>query len=211
MVKKSIFLLVIIADIMISAIVYASNVNNELSKNLLRMHIISNSNQEADIKIKNMVRDKVIRIIRDSNYKDKSEVICDLRNTEKQLNEYLKSLSKDFKLTVRYCISDFPQKKYNNLVMPSGKYECIKIVIGEGKGENWWCIAYPPLCFTQKVLGELDEKGEKELYEKLPDELYSMIHLQDTEYVIKFKTVDILNSLLLKLENYIKNGEISKY
>jgi stage II sporulation protein R len=62
-----------------------------------------------------------------------------------------------------YENSYVPTKEYKSVLLPQGYYNCLKVVLGDGVGENWWCIAYPPLCYTESMFGDLSENGIEEL------------------------------------------------
>ena len=195
MIGKKTLMLIVIFDIIIVGFIWANTITNELSGELLRLHIISNSNSQEDTKIKLSVRDEVIKIIRDTKYQNKKEVIDDLKKTENKVKDYLKKNGINYGCRIDFLKASFPAKRYNNILMPSGRYECIKVVLGEGAGENWWCIAYPPLCFTQTVSGYLNDEGERQLSDKLSQETFSIIHADTAEYKIRFKTIDVINSI----------------
>ena len=67
----------------------------------------------------------------------------------------------DIKVGIEY--SKFPTKQYSNVVLPSGEYKALRIIIGSGKGKNWWCVMFPPLCFVDEENGIIDEATDKKL------------------------------------------------
>ncbi len=160
--------------------VYADNIRTDLSENLLRLHVIANSNSKEDQDIKLKVRDEILKVTSDVPDKTKLDTV---------VNETLASLGADYKgetsLTRRYV----PEKEYKSIRLPEGVYNCINVVLGEGKGENWWCVAYPPLCFTEEVFGELSEDGKLLLENKLSKESFRAI-IYDGDVNIRFKLVD---------------------
>ena len=194
--KKIFWVILIVCDVIIVAFVYSKTINSELSNNLLRLHVIANSNSEYDISLKYEVRDKINEWIAEEHFSDKEEVVDKLFTIENKVNEYLLKKDAEYGCDIIYTVSDFPKKQYDNIVMPSGKYECIKAVLGEGKGDNWWCIAYPPLCFTESVTGALSEKGDNELKAELSEDAYEIIHSSKTKYKIKFFAVDLINKYI---------------
>ena len=157
--KKISLLSILIADLFLCAVVYSTSVTENLSDNLLRLHIIANSDSKNDQDIKLLVRNKIINSIEDTNYKNKKQIVMNLEQLTGDIDEYLKQIDADYRCKIDYCISNFPQKQYADISMPSGKYECIKVILGEGAGKNWWCVAYPPLCFTENSLGIVSDEG----------------------------------------------------
>lgn len=189
--RNKIFVIIAVINILICTVAYAKDINRELSHNLLRLHIIANSNSEYDQSIKIKVRDELIKGFNKSEIGSREDVIKNLEITDSAINRFLKNNSVDYGCTISYEKSQFPKKDYEDISMPSGEYECVKVVLGKGTGENWWCIAYPPLCFTNSAVG----KADTQIGTLLDEDTYNIITSQENEYKIKFKIVDIINSL----------------
>ena len=84
-------------------------------------------------------------------------------------------------------------KFYGDIMLPSGKYRALKITIGEGAGENWWCVMYPPMCNIENLT---IESGKDKLKNALDSDEYRMISSFSAPCRIRFKIVDLVNSLL---------------
>lgn len=173
------FLLITFSVFAISG-VYAESVHTDLSDNLLRLHIIANSNSRHDQDIKLAVRDAILK-----NTKENS----DLNNLDNIVSSTLRNMGVDYSFKVRISKTHVPEKQYKNIRLPEGTYSCINIVLGNGNGENWWCVAYPPLCFTESVFGELSESGKLLLENKLSKESFRAI-IYDGKVNIRFKLID---------------------
>jgi stage II sporulation protein R len=102
-----------------------------------------------------------------------------------------------------YCVNatvdklSFPTKTYGDISLPSGRYMALRIEIGSGKGENWWCVMYPPLCLTDGILSCPDESKNK-LKSSLTDEEYRLVTKEDSDRLpveIRFKIVEIFQKL----------------
>lgn len=193
--RKLFFFLLLLCDVLFSCVVYSQSVNTELSENLLRLHIIANSDNESDIKVKYEVRDEILKMVDGGKYENKEMVIGEIKSIEDKINDYLGIVGVNYECRIVCTISPFPTKKYNNILMPSGEYSCIKVILGEGRGENWWCVAYPPLCFTESVIGNISKEGETELKERLSAKTYDLIR-NTSENEIRFLSVDIVNRLI---------------
>ena len=87
-----------------------------------------------------------------------------------------------YKSSASVTVTDFPEKSYGEYTFPAGKYQALQIVIGEGKGQNWWCVLYPNLCFTDSLRAVVPEEGKEQLKEVLTEEEYEEI----TEVKIKW-------------------------
>ncbi|MCG0276975.1 MAG: stage II sporulation protein R [Thermanaeromonas sp.] len=128
--------------------------------NLIRLHVIANSDTPEDQNLKLKVRDAII--------KKAGEELAKAREPEearKWLAENLPGLvwvaqqelkKEGYTYSVRAQVGDFnfPTRSYRELVLPAGRYEALRLIIGEGKGENWWCVLFPPLCLVDVAEGE---------------------------------------------------------
>lgn len=160
--------------------VYADNIRTDLSENLLRLHVIANSNSEVDQDIKLAVRDEILKVA--TSVPDKTQI-------DTVVNKTLEELGADYTGKTSVVRTFVPEKEYKNIRLPEGVYNCINVTLGDGKGENWWCVAYPPLCFTEEVFGELSEDGKLLLENKLSKESFRAI-IYDGKVNIRFKLVD---------------------
>lgn len=192
--RKIILLVLLICEIMMMGKVYSKNITDEISDSILRMHILANSDKECDQNIKIKVRDYVIEYINDKNIENKSDVIESITDIKKDIDNLLKENGFEYKSEIFISNSEFDTRTYSNISIPAGNYQALKIVLGEGKGKNWWCVAYPPLCFTESVTGKISSKGNKLLRESLNNESYNIIKNKNIEYRIKFKSVELINS-----------------
>lgn len=146
--------------------VYAYGVQADLSEGLLRMHIIANSNSDADQSIKFAVRDEIT---------GSSDSVSDLSKINSSANLALSRLGAEYGARTELERTYVPEKEYKNIRLPEGMYTCVKVILGEGQGENWWCIAYPPLCFTEEVFGEMTAEAEALLKNQLDEESFRAI------------------------------------
>lgn len=148
---------------------------------LIRFHVIANSDSTADQELKLKVRDAVLREIgpKLENAKSKEE-------SEHILNEnlnFIKSTAEkeiirnngNYPVSVILGKSIFPVKMYNNITLPAGQYDALKIVIGDGEGKNWWCVMFPPLCFIDITRGVTSEESENRLKTVLDTDEYDSI------------------------------------
>lgn len=122
---------------------------------LIRLHILANSNSERDQMIKYCVRDSIIERMNGEFGEAKSlgesrEILLkNLEQLEREAQSVLKEHGSSEEVKAYYGMFDFPTKYYGSIVLPAGRYEAIKLVLGEGKGANWWCVLFPPLCFVE--------------------------------------------------------------
>lgn len=196
--KKLLLSVILIYEVFMIGNVYSQNITDEISDKLLRMHILANSNSEYDQNIKIMVRDFVIEQIKEKEFKKKSDIIKSVEYLKDEVNSFLNEQDAEYECEIIVSDSTFMTKEYYDLSIPAGDYQALKIILGEGKGENWWCVAYPPLCFTESVTGKISDDGNILLNNILNDETYNIIKNNNIEYRIKFKTIELINSFLIE-------------
>ena len=127
---------------------------NHKEQDYLRIHIRANSNSEYDQQIKYQVKDAVVEALKPiaNNIKNKEQMIEVLNENVHLLtavvDNKLRELGQNYTSTVKICEEKFPTRSYEELTLGAGVYDAIIIELGSGQGDNWWCVAYPPLCFV---------------------------------------------------------------
>jgi len=176
------------------------NAKSMAANNLIRLHVLANSDSVYDQKIKLLVRDEVIEYMKP--YLKETKTIEEARQAAKeQLPEIKKtadyclaSLGLGYQASVELGDFNFPAKAYGDLVLPSGEYEAVRVVLGNGEGRNWWCVLYPPLCFidissTIAVnVRDLPDNGEE----------VRQVNAQPAQVVVRFKIWEEVQSLFEK-------------
>lgn len=123
-----------------------------LSSNLVRLHVVANSDSSEDQTVKLLVRDAVIRALEGDLYdlSDVSEVKAYLQNRIPELetvaNEALKAAGSKDTAEITLSREAFPVRQYETFRLPSGVYDSLKVKIGSGEGKNWWCVVFPSFC-----------------------------------------------------------------
>ncbi|SHJ58149.1 stage II sporulation protein R [Paramaledivibacter caminithermalis] len=211
--KKLYIIAIIILGLIASSIsIYTLDVykNRESFKeNLIRFHVIANSDASFDQALKLKVRDKILM---EMGKKLKTKDINEAKKIIANNMDYIKKIAmeeinqKGFNYPVKVMLQEhnFPTKNYGSITLPAGSYQALRVVIGSGQGKNWWCVLFPPLCFIDVKNGLTDEKTKAELKTVLSEEEYSMINAaasQEGELPIKlkFKLVEILENSKWKL------------
>lgn len=193
--KKIILAILLIAEIIMIGSVYSENITSEISGEILRMHILANSDSAFDQETKLKVRDYILSYVDKEQIRSKNEVVNSIKKMEESVNELLNNEDIKYLCEIEYTNSVFETKTYSDLSIPAGEYESLKVILGNGEGKNWWCVAYPPLCFTESVIGKISDDGNKKLYEILTEETYNILKKDSVDYKIKFKAIEILNSI----------------
>jgi len=124
------------------------------SNQLIRFHVLANSDSELDQALKRAVRDAILKdvspLLAVSQSLDESrQILKKVRpDMERIGRSVVKMWGKDYSVRTEYGTFPFPTKSYGSLVLAAGDYEALRVVIGKGQGSNWWCVLFPPLCFV---------------------------------------------------------------
>ena len=187
---------VIIAAGLCSVGAFAYNCSRVRS-DVLRMHVIANSDSDEDQALKLKVRDAVLA--RGAELFDgtvtadeaKAKIEPQKAELEAAAREVIEREGYDYPVSVNVVNEYFATRCYGDLTMPAGRYTAVKVVIGEGAGHNWWCVMFPPLCFVDETKGDVDSKElEKELIGNNHERSYN----SNIEY--KFKIVEVIKDIL---------------
>ena len=125
---------------------------DNLQEKMIRLHVIANSDSDADQTLKLCVRDAVLcraeEILRQSA--DMTEARARLRDSLSDIGDAaaqeLAAQGSGYSVSVALEDTEFPCKTYDGFALPAGEYLALRVVIGAGEGRNWWCVVYPPLC-----------------------------------------------------------------
>lgn len=182
---------------------------SDVADKIIRLHVVANSDSPEDQRLKLEVRDQVIKNMsgRFEGLKDigevKSVLSGSLEEIESIAGETIKKYGKLYDVKAAFGKAEFPTKAYGNLTLPAGTYQALNIVIGEGKGKNWWCVMFPPLCFIDVAHGVVPEKTMKELEVSLTDEEYRLLvstkEPGDIPVKLRFKILELAKSMNQKL------------
>jgi stage II sporulation protein R len=159
---------------------------------LIRLHILANSGSEEDIALKYEVRDAVLK--ESENIFIKCETSLEARETmeetgtriEKIANSVLESKGKTYKAKAVWGKETYPERTYDHITLPAGEYYSLRILLGEGKGENWWCVLFPPLCIGASAAeDEMKSVG-------IEGDAFKTFTSKSIKYKFKFKLLEWL-------------------
>lgn len=158
-----------------------AQIQENIADNIIRLHVIANSDTESDQSLKLKVRDGIIGGIKESvagastaagagkllaaqedNIKNSALDIISINGYNYPVNVSLEE---------RY----FPVKSYGDLVFPAGNYKALCVEIGEAKGRNWWCVLFPSLCFVDETYAVVPDSSKEKLKETLSEEEYKSL------------------------------------
>ena len=176
----------------LTAGVWAGASEAALAGQVLRLHVIANSDSEADQARKLLVRDAVLS--RASQLLDGAD---DRQSAEAALAPHLDELAQAGEnalartgrtdpVTVTLADQWFPTKEYDGFSLPAGQYRALRVTIGAGAGHNWWCVVFPPLCLASVAEESVETAAEGVLSENQ----VALITGRDGGYVLKFKLIE---------------------
>ena len=123
-----------------------------LREELIRLHVVADSDSQEDQALKLQVRDAVLLSIREGMAQAgdaqaaRDYLLENLPKIQAAAKDCLQRLGCDDSVSVTLCQEDFPRRLYDTFALPAGIYEALRVTIGEGRGHNWWCVAFPSLC-----------------------------------------------------------------
>lgn len=208
------FLLLSFSLIGISIFIYQNKIYSNaqiqegISDKIIRFHVIAASDREEDQALKLTIKNHVLEYMKEPLSKSGS-----LEDTKRILREEnsniiklvkevilrnIPSSSTDSMPTVHTSIEEvyFPIKSYGDLTLPAGNYTAFRIILGEGKGTNWWCVLYPPLCFIDATHGIIPDSSREDFKALLTQEEYEAILSEDitsSQIKFEFKILKFLN------------------
>ena len=173
----------------------------EIAQKVLRFHVRANSDSREDQALKLRVRDAVGAMMQQvlEGVEDVAEcsriVEANLAAVVDTAQQTVYEEGYTYTVSAHMQSTEYPQKAYGNYIFPAGEYQALNVVIGSGKGRNWWCVMYPNLCFHDAVYEVVDEEAEKTLQRVLSEDEYDAV-LKSGEYRIRFKYLDFLNRFM---------------
>lgn len=126
-----------------------------IPEDALRIRVIPNSNSEYDQNVKNEVKEniqyKLYDLLKDTKgVAEARQIIQDnLSNIDSEVNDTMKLFKPGYDYQINYGLNYFPAKEYKGTIYEEGYYESLVITLGEGQGDNWWCVLFPPLCLLE--------------------------------------------------------------
>lgn len=159
----------------------ARRAGQELSREVLRFHVLADSDGEADQQRKMEVKEALLdymegELPQEANLEETCSWVRDnLDELERTAEETLREAGCPDEARAELVRDYFPEKTYGDVTFPEGEYTALRVRIGEGQGHNWWCCLYPSLCFTDAVTAHVPEEEKEKLGRVLGEDEYEMI------------------------------------
>lgn len=153
----------------------------ELAEQVFRFHVLANSDSKADQELKLKVKDRILSYMKeelpesDSVDTTKEWAKSHTKELEEVATEVVREEGYDYRVKASVLFCNFPDKSYGDVTFPAGRYEALRIEIGEGGGQNWWCVLYPNLCFFDAVHAVVPDEGKEDLKKVLEEDTYEMV------------------------------------
>ncbi len=159
-----------------------------IRSNVLRLHVLANSDSELDQQIKLMVRDRMLAECGDL-FEETDGYNAAIEQARQNLpaltasaETALRELGCNYPVSVEIAPAEFSTRVYDGVTLPAGEYLALQVKLGEAKGKNWWCVCYPNLCIpaasqTDEVNGVFEEDEAR-------------IVTQPQKYIMRFKVVE---------------------
>ncbi|MFA7637472.1 MAG: stage II sporulation protein R [Monoglobales bacterium] len=168
----------LIALFLVLPILLISPVKGE-DMGLVRLHVIANSDSDYDQYVKLKVRDSVLKV---SAEIPPEQIENSLPLLEDAARVTLASYGCNPSARVEFGRFDFPTKTYGNVTLPAGEYTAVRVIIGDGIGHNWWCVMYPPLCFTNETTAHFKD-----------DSIYTLTQNGKPKFKVKLKILELFD------------------
>lgn len=172
---------------------YVCATKNDYYNNIIRLHIIANSDTDTDqalkLKVRNRIMNQAGSLFENAENAEKSEeiILKNLSIIEQIANDELLKNGSSMVATAEFGSFEFPTKVYENIRLPAGEYKAVRIKIGKGEGKNWWCVMYPPLCVVGVKTPCLE--NQEILKNNLTAEEFNII--TSDNITVKFKLLEI--------------------
>lgn len=174
-----------------------------LNEQIIRLHVVADTDDPVDQEVKLQVKDEVLKLVETikSNASSKAEALERLREKlpelQKAANDVLQRLKMQYQATVTLDEEPFPTRVYDTFSLPAGVYDSLRVTIGNGEGQNWWCVVFPDLCLpaaSSEVENTAIEAG-------FSDTLSKTLTRQEG-YTIRFWLLDFFG----RIQNYFLMG-----
>lgn len=165
-----------------------------LPENVVRLHVIANSDTEEDQAVKLMVRDAVLEEAAKwydgaQTMEEASSLLCThLESLAQTARETLAQQGMEYSANVQMTEMYFSTRDYGTFRLPAGRYRTLRVTLGEGKGHNWWCVVFPTLCLPAA------EGSEEDALLTLPESEREVVENPD-QFEVKFKAVELWEAL----------------
>lgn len=171
---------------------------SEIYDTVVRLHVIANSDSEEDQALKLLVRDEIIAVVSPAvkECKSQSEAIDAIEGIKEDIEvaarRVIEQSGYDYAVGVELGREHYPTKSYESCAFPEGEYISLRVIIGDGDGQNWWCCLFPPLCLSAATPDDDESNEDAFISVGLTPEQYKIITENDNpKYKVRFKFLEV--------------------
>ena len=198
--KKIVYyaLVIMVATLVMAAL--PTDAEAEIYEDTIRLHILANSDRDEDQALKIEIRDRLLlkygELLQKSDTKYEAEEIAKelLPNIEHDAEMWIGELGYDYEVDAEIGVEWYETRDYGDFSLPCGYYTSLRVIIGKGEGQNWWCVMYPPLCAE---LATEDAPSDDGIIDYTKEEI---LLVKNGKYQVKFKILEELS------RTFAKNG-----
>ena len=198
--KILIFCSVLFLTIMVIGLLPVSG-EDKIYDDVIRLHVLANSDSEEDQALKLKVRDgvieKVSELLEDCEGREEAIEVLSREESQREIErtaaEIISGEGYGYSVKVSLGEEEYPRKNYDSLCFPSGTYTSLRVQIGEAEGQNWWCVLFPQLC-----LGAATRSNEQAFVQAgfTPEQYRIVTDTDKAEYEVKFKILEIIEGMV---------------
>ena len=199
--KKLLICTIIVLALSLFAGILPIHGEGEIYDTVVRLHVLANSDSDDDQALKLSVRDEVIGVVTPAveGCKSQAEAISAIEKIipeiEARAAEKIRAEGYGYSVKVLLGEEYYPTKIYETCAFPEGRYVSMRVVIGEGEGQNWWCCLFPPLCLSAATDGSDESNEEAFISVGLTGDQYKVItETKNPKYRVRFKILETISS-----------------
>jgi len=168
---------------------------------VLRLHVLANSDSEEDQRLKLLVRDEVLAlcapVLGDCRSRGEAQAVVTgmLEDIEQVAENTLRAAGCNRDVTVTLGEEGYPERQYESLSFPSGRYLSLRVSIGEAKGQNWWCVLFPPICMSAATATAEEAEDAFIAVGFTPEQYRIITETDEVTYRLKFKFLEVIEEL----------------
>lgn len=179
-----------------------TDMQQSIALEIIRFHVIANSDSQSDqalkLKVKTALTDALYPILNKAKSIEEARELLEknLVHMEDLAIQVMKDNGFTYTATASLERGYFPLKVYGDLSLPPGEYEAVRVELGAAKGQNWWCIMFPPLCFVDATYSVVPKESKEQLKHVLTEEEYDAVFAEkNVDVKVKFKLLSLLKNL----------------
>ena len=199
--KKLLICTFVILGVALVAGLFPVHGESEIYDTVVRLHVIANSDSESDQALKLLVRDEVIAVVSPAveDCKTQAEAIAAIEEISNEINaaarEVVEREGYDYDVSVELGKEHYPTKTFESGAFPEGEYISLRVNIGEGEGQNWWCCLFPPLCLSAATDDGGKSNEDAFISVGLNADQYKIVtETKNPKYKVRFKILETISS-----------------